>query len=439
MSRRNATASWHGYSHQSKVGILVSLREIRRLLIDEEPLDDWKIVFESAEDFDVINGSAIVSRHQVKAYKNGKYPNNYIDVLQEAYPELNGKLTRAAPGFQYRSEDSDGNIGDIVVSEDSRYLHTIVEVIGFDLSEIEFRKVVRGNVKYVENPNKVRLYPYTDRENFCRLSRLTETDIIKKYCVDEIREILTFKNSPFKNLSSFHEDKYLEIIDRLDSQIRKEHLSEQIGNPTLTFSKIFHIISDEEEYVRSNIQIMRESFIRHWDEYVEEKKNQITEEVLEINIKLLNEIYYFEDEKFLETIVHLNPHQGDVMTPDVLTTHLQSDSLKDIMYRCLSSITEASFDINYLGYKEGKYTLSLINREPGSVGEVIRKLKENKTYLKKIFERNYLINGQIDNERIINEIIDLSDGDVADNENHIMNPEMKFITVNNAIKKLNGG
>lgn len=435
MSSRNATASWHGYSHQSKVGILVSLREILRLLNNKEPLDNWKIIFESAEDFDLVNDLEVVSRHQVKAYKNGKYPNDYKDVLKDAYPEVDGKLTRAIPGFQYRSEDDDGNIGNIEVKEDSRYLHTITEVIGFGLSETEFRGIVPNGVKYVENPNKVRLYPYTDSENFCRLSKLAESDIIKKYCVNEIKEILIFKESPFKTMTDIHEGKFRRIIDQLDSQIRKEHLSKQIGNPTLAFSEILNIILDEEGYIESSQQLMRESLMRHWDEYVIEKGEQFDEEILKISNELIQEIYCLEDEAFLETIMHLNPDQGDLHTSYVLTTHLQANSLKDIMYQCLSSITKASFDISYLGYKEGKYTLSLINREPGSIGEVIQKLQENKSYLEKIYERNYLINGQFDNQKIINESITPSDSD----ENHIMNPEMKFITASNAVKKINGG
>src|SRR5699024_2294695 len=145
LMNRNATASWSGYSHQGKAGILVSLIQINNIIQKcddseiEHILNEWLIEYEGAEDFDIKHKETVISRHQVKAKSNGSYPNNYKDVLGVLkYQLINGYLKRINPGFQICDYDKDGNPREIEVDKESRFLHTITEVKGFDLNFIEF-------------------------------------------------------------------------------------------------------------------------------------------------------------------------------------------------------------------------------------------------------------------------------------------------------------
>lgn len=448
MSNRNATGSWHGYTHQSKVGVLLALRKIKELLEKDETLDNWIVEFESAEDIDIKHGAKVDSRHQVKAYKDGIYPNDYKDVLQEAYPINNGKMTKITQAFQYRAIKKDKSPGNIEVDENSRFLHTIVKVQGFGLTEEEFKKVVSSRANYISNPNKVQLYKYENDKYFCDFSKSDEPDKLEVYCIEEIKKILISVKSSFSKISYIHKNRFLYIVDALDNQVRSEHLKDPIGYPKLSFKEIFEILASCEDKERTNIQIMRQAFMNIWDDYVDELKldeSKPDKIIIDTTRSIIQEIYMLDDDKFKEFIIYLNPDQKSIENlaeDQILMTHMQSDSLKDVMYCCLFNITEQTFDKDYLGYKNGKYTLSLINREKAGIKSLIECLSRNSEYLNKIYERNYLINGQINNQKITQSMEEDKINSNWKNEkkkNHIMNPEMQFITAREAIKKINEG
>ena len=82
VDRRNAVSSWSGYNHQGKVGIFLAIRELKKLTDAREDYSKYKLIFEKngGEDVDICYSTAVVSRHQVKAKKDGKYPNDYANV-----------------------------------------------------------------------------------------------------------------------------------------------------------------------------------------------------------------------------------------------------------------------------------------------------------------------------------------------------------------------
>ncbi|HEL1198458.1 TPA: hypothetical protein TVL19_001682, partial [Streptococcus equi subsp. zooepidemicus] len=112
--KNNATSSWSGYNHQGQVGIFLALKELRVLLQKSKDYNDYSVEFEKedGEDVDIVQNNTVISRHQVKAKTTSKNLNAYKDVLERF------------------------NITD--VGEDSRYLHTIREVIGFGLPQSNF-------------------------------------------------------------------------------------------------------------------------------------------------------------------------------------------------------------------------------------------------------------------------------------------------------------
>lgn len=452
MSNRNATASWHGYSHQSKVGVLVALRKINELLIKKEPIDDWKIEYESAEDFDIKKGDVVDSRHQVKAYKKGNYPNAYEDVLANRYPVVNNERTIADKGFKYRVEYKDGTIGDIEVDKNSRYLHTIVNVQGFYLSKDKFKRKMHANAKYVENPNDIQLYQYSNNKTYCDLSEYNGNQILNNYCLKEIKDILKNNDLHLKVVEESHKTIFWVILDKLEDEITKNHLKSSTGSPTLPLEEIYNTVISLETEKRTNLQKGRAILLGIWSDYfsnLDNQSNQLTKNQLDnVNSAILN-IARLNDNKFEEFIMHLNPDQVHIKgfsDFQSLSALIQIDSLKDILYNCLYNIIRQHFDIDYLGYKKGKYTITLINRASSSIREVIRMLEKNNDYLQKIYERKYLINGQINNSEITNKITEVRSNNNSnwseekhEDITHIMNKEMQFITADEAINKINGG
>jgi|SRR5690625_313097 len=452
MSNRNATGSWHGYTHQSKVGILLALQKIKKLLNKEKSLESWIVEYESAEDIDIKHGIKVDTRHQVKTYRDGNYPNDYKDVLRETYPMIDGELTMEKKAFQYRSVNEDGSVGAIEVDENSRYLHTVVEVKGFELSKEEFAVEMPRNTKYIENPNKIKLYKYSDNVYYCDLAKSSGRDKLEEYCVKEVELILQKRDHILKEFREAHKTKLLNILDALDDEVRRERSKKPIGYPTLQLKEIYEILISTKSIERTNSQIMREGLFTVLDDYIDElqdKGTNFNQSEIKNVTSIITEIYRLDDKRFEELIIHLNPDKkgiGSFADFQVLIDYIQSDSLKDILYSCLFHITKQKFDLDYLGYQEDKYTLSLINRESAQVKTVIKKLAENNVYLNKIYERNYLINGHIDYQKITREIYKVKDKRDSnwknknyENKIHIMNSEMEFITAKNAIKKINEG
>ena len=53
--------------------VLVSLRELKKRIQEKaSDYEKYQIRYENAEDFDIVNDDKVISRHQVKAYKDGE-------------------------------------------------------------------------------------------------------------------------------------------------------------------------------------------------------------------------------------------------------------------------------------------------------------------------------------------------------------------------------
>lgn len=452
MDDRNATGSWSGYLHQGKVGLLIGLRKINELIEANKDLLDWVIEYESAEDIDIKYGEKVVSRHQVKAYKNAKYPNDYVDVLGILdYEMKDGKRVRTTKGFQIHGFDENGNALPLEVDEDSRYLHTITETLGFDLPKEEFEKLHK-RAKYIENPNNIKLYVYPDNNGYCEIS--CSSNKLMGFCEAEIKKILSSIDHIFKDAEGQHKNIFFALVNALDIEIRRNHIIGEGSYPVLKFSDIYRIITNTEEYKRSNIEFIRERFAESWNIFVDELNesgipyNCSQEEKI---LKTVDELYRLDDDHFVQFLKDINPNEntiGNIDTIKNVTDICKLDNLKDIFYYCLLYVTESEFIVNYIGYKEdGGYLLTLINRKPMIVKSVISNIISNSGISNEIFDRSYLINGQIDEIRfgsIIENTVTNSDMEnswkgLATEKDQFINPDMEFITLERATEKLNKG
>lgn len=171
---RNATASWSGYSHQGKIGILVALRKIREL--NRAGLDNYYIEYETQEDVKMVNDDNIIEVHQVKAQLNAHTIGTYTTALRN-FEACNGL----------------------------NCLHTICEITNWD------------ELTQAQNPRVVERYPYTNTRNYCTL------DHIESYVLAEIHAILVQIAHPQAENAAWQKDAYLECLGILDDCIRHEH------------------------------------------------------------------------------------------------------------------------------------------------------------------------------------------------------------------------
>ncbi|MGV8906436.1 MAG: ABC-three component system protein [Acetobacterium sp.] len=455
--QRNATASWNGYLHQGKVGIFLALQKIMSLMdINDQDLikelENWCIEFESAEDIDIKKNEKVVSRHQIKAYKDGKFPNDYKDVLGVLKYEIKGGKNRIIDkGFRICEFDLNGNSCGIEVDEKSRYLHTITETLGFDLTKVKFKKEYpRSN--FVDNPNKIQLFKYPNGKKHCNLS--TSSDELVEYSTDEIKKILNSKEHTFKDRKDCHKNILNHIISELDQEIRKNHILGGSLYPVLKFIDIYNIIMDKTEYSKTKINFIREKFSESWSCFIEELNESYIKYELDQVEKINNivaELYNLNDEEFIQFLKNINPDQKDFENNDeidYIPKLCKIDNLKDVFYNCLIEVKGEEFSASYIGYeKHGGYLLTAINRRKTIVKTIINTIYTNSGIINAIFDRSYLINGQIDSisfEDILTVTVPESSiennwGSRAIEANKFFNPKMKFISVENASKKLNEG
>lgn len=452
MSNRNATASWSGYLHQGKVGIFLALKQLRELVENDCDFKEWVVEFESAEDIDIKQGNKVISRHQVKAYKNAKYPNDYKEVLGVLkYECRQGKLKRVSSGFQTHSFDEKGTRIELEVDINSRYLHTITETYGFDLDKTEFtEKYKNHSVKpqFVANPNNIQLYCYPNNLKYCELSN--EKDFLLEFSEKEIKTIIDKSNKSFeKNYRQI----YYSLLYKLDTEIRNNHLYGNKKYPSISFNDIYSIINSKVEHTRENISLLRSRFAKQWQAFILELEkadipiNSNQESKVE---KIIAELYSLKDEKFLQMLRDLNPDKSEIGNLETIEQVLEfwdENSLKDIFYMCLLKVEKEEFDIRYFGYNiHGGYHLTVINRDEMMLKTVINSILSNSSLTEAIFKRKYIINKEFDDVAIAVEMEKYGEAnfDLKNNwgrkireDDHFLNPDISFITVKKAIKQLN--
>lgn len=464
MNKRNATASWSGYIHQGRVGILVALRELRLLLENnkKDELDGYILVYENAEDFDIQKNGCVVSRHQVKCKKEGNNLSDYKDVLsvqEKIYEDQQWKIIN--PGFQILEYKSDGSVSDPVIDDENRYLHTICEVRGFGLSEDEYEEWIRcnkisKNSKYCPNHNNLKLYEYEKNKFYCDL-KPHSSSLLRQYSIREIEEIIILesKNSPI-DISTMGE-RYDQIISKLDEKINFCHVSNNMDYPNIKFSDLLEFVLKRLDVEADILGVFRKLLSEYWEEY----KSQWIENLLDLpNItdkdferveSLLNELACYNDSQlneFIRKIQTVRNPQNDTLTISDLNSMCTETQLRQIFFKVLVSVETENFLLEQSIFNEdGGYVLSLIDNGKDDVKRTVCDIMKNRSLLKNVYEKEYLINENINDIPIFGMLDDPAICLQATNWGHnndilekkdFRKSQLRFINVPNAIEKLKG-
>lgn len=442
---RNATPSWSGYIHQGKVGFLVALRQLRECIENNiENLEDYAIRYENAEDFDIIVGddNQVLSRHQVKAYVNGKERENYSDLFNIQTRKFeDGKEKINVKGYQVHEFDGSGNVAREVVSKENIYLHVIVDVPDFNLSKDDYLKKYPSRTKYTDNISCVRLYKYNQANDlfYCPLSQEND-DTIKDYCIAEIKEILKLKGNSLNDSDSHLEQVYLRYVGSLlDHSIGEAH--SESGFPEISFGKIISII--EEEVPKDEVYEMKNNLIYRWEKYHCDYANDISEEDFKLMDEINNHLLSLTKDEFYEFVRMMLPHEN---SDENFLDLFRKAPIEDIFYVLLEKFKGFSFKAySYLDDNEKSYRTSLISIQdrPGRIAKIIQEIIDNSEFLKATFNHDFLINRDIDELHIWNKI-DEFDG-MLDNryreewstgvQHNIFKSNMEFISIKEAKEK----
>lgn len=354
MSKRNATASWSGYSHQGQIGLLIALREIRKFKEDNElsKLETHFLEYESKEDVAIYckegSDKKYTSIHQVKAYysEDSDKKHKYSKVLNNTF---------------------DGGC-------DNNFLHTAKEISDWETSS-------------VENSNEIKRYLYKDDVFHC------DTSMSKDYIVEEL------KAGCFKNGD---EGSAIMALNRLsynlDEKIRKEHQVQKRKedyNVVFSFQEIENIINTEDEVKSRNIFIARKLFYLAFQSALKDEGFD-AKQLKKIKKKILKSIYSLDDRGFLEFMKKLNL-DGEFSAHEEPHIYYNKPGLQDVFFYILNSIKklDPSNKDNSVVYKRDSdstdYILTSINQKSDKKG-IVKNIIKNAARMEILWENQQLIN-----------------------------------------------
>lgn len=409
--KNNATSSWSGYNHQGQVGIFLALKELNMLIQNDEDFRGYSVQFEKedGEDIDIVKGIEVISRHQVKAKKNKKNLNDYKDVLT---------------GFK-----EDG------VEENSRYLHTICDVIGFELSEEEFKELPY-KPKFIPNDKNVKLYEYPDGCKYCDLSNVSESKI-DSFCKEEIKSLLIAHSPSLKDDDEHIKETLFELKNLLCTKIREAHEAGGSANPVILFPEIYNIVTSTEKRERQSIRRAKGLFSLYWNESFDN----------DVDNTIINEILNLADDDFKNLLIDMHPDNSISKLQDLnnLDNLIDRGSIKYILYNFFRWYKKEKFILNNLYYQTNQesFRLSMIHQPKAAAGEVKNDIMKNIGFIRASFNTDYLINMNIEGKKFFEvQPIDeegkekLKSGLLGNEKDNIFSINLEYIDYEKTVLKL---
>lgn len=398
MSNRNATASWSGYSHQGKIGILIALKKLNELNLEID--QNYIIDYEQQEDVRLLidDASNILEVHQVKAYSNGKYISSYTSSLA-AFEACSGV----------------------------NYLHTICEVQNW------------SKLSKAQNMHGVLRYDYGNGDLFCSLS-----DIQDKI-FNEIHEILgKVKDLNYGN-TDYYTLAYDTLLGVLDNKLRLAH-NDMTLHPQISLSEILDFIINNVNQYGSRIFNYRKNFYKTFENYIYDlngSNQTIDENHLTKIRKKIEVIHSFDDKRFEQFLRNINPHTtgGYKISNSSHDEFFSSVSFSKVFLVVLQDVNNNEMNIGTNNipnfHKDNYYLLTTIDDTERRKPAHARRILDNKEVDFSEYETDYLITDSYSGK--VSEIAEsFMRNNSGDDAKKFTNPkEMSFISKLEAINHLN--
>ena len=429
MSSRNATASWSGYSHQGKVGILVALREMRRLIQADlqHEFDIHFVEYENNEDVAISRllpntQKTLLSVHQVKAYySDGHLINTYKSVFikkEQFKIDNNGNDILDDNNEKIEIDNYvDDQWGGI-----KNYLHTTMQINNWS---DEYFNGIGGN------PFSVERYPYSNDNLHCG------TEEISNYLIPELN------SQDFHNGNQGAANMALNRISfKLDEKIRSEHAdkkSKDLYDIKFSFQELLSIIYETNDVSLNNIFISRNLFYNEFINKVKTHANDEDNDHIELlKSSIIQKLYELNDSDFLSFLKNLNLNENS-QSLDNPHYNFNPNGLRQVFMKILLEVKNLlpkviENSVQYINTEDKlKYVLTAIISDEDEVKTVISVILENLKSQNILWEEHALINRNItanfsENIPKINNII-------MENEDGI--EEEKFMSFTSKSKLIN--
>lgn len=380
MCKRNATASWSGFSHQGQVGLLIAIRKLKETGVN---LATHFLEYEKREDFSICrreNGSEeYLSVHQVKAYyANGDKLNAYETVLKgeiEYLRDAKGKLIKDSANEKIP-------VGNPIPGDwcaNDNFLHTVLAIT--DWSDT--------NVAQIGNPNNVKRYEYSHGIFNC------DTVDIVSLIKSELATMLD--NNPGRI-----ELAHLKLTYRLDERIRSEHKKGEkaLFNITFSLQELSDIINDASEFQSYNIYAIRKSF---YEEFYDRLRsvNYDEEHIENVSKIIIDRIYRLDDNDFLAFLkrLHFDENPANLDAAHYL---FNQHGIRYVFFKSLLEILLILpiYEDHYVQYVKGghseKFLLTAITRRHGDEKVVVKNILCNTELQNILWDRHALINENLE-------------------------------------------
>ncbi len=396
---RNATASWSGYNHQGKVGLLVALRKINSLFGTNPDLAEYVMEDGVQEGVKIQHLNTVIEVHQVKALTDATTIGSYTEALTnfEECPHLN-------------------------------YLHSICEIHNW------------ANLTAAQNPKSVNRYPYTNVLNYCPL------DDIFHYLDAEIFSFLNNAEHPQSTNAGWRENCFQEFLATLDEKIRFEHANNaQVDyNISFTLEEIAEIMTNAPAKSKSKLWEIRKKIYNQYIRFIQDLEiNEIgpITPAHEYKIKeIIGQIYGLPDQQFVRFLCNINPHSsGKEKFESCVTTDnfFSEDTFYGTFLQTLISITATDYLLDPNAVPSYFKTVSYLVTS-------IQSIENNKKFHAMEILDNPVVNfAGYENDYIINQNYNGSLRDAAQRliptnpTRFLSKKDMKFISVNGAVLILN--
>jgi hypothetical protein len=363
---KNATSIWSGYTHQGKVGLIVALQEIKRLAESTpaeslaDTLGKWQLVYESAEDFDILNGTNTVwSRHQVKAWTNKNKQSDYSKVLKEKKP---GQL-----GFNTNS-----------VRQGFCYLHVIENITDWADDG-------------TSNPQSIKLYKYpTTNKLYCDFSPAEDVNDVLLEMYEPLIKSIT-------NTDDTHivRSLWASLEHILDEKIRTAHRSGSSAKPDFTFLEIYTFLCGNNPITASYCHQVKKRLIKFWERHEKLRASTGTEfdEKWDKARKLLEDLCALDTAAFIKAVRIMYPNEAEG------EFHPESTGMRQVVYRAFEEIEkELSLEDMSYGAEDIFVLTALSDPEMGEIyaEEICTNIIKNPNFAGQLFVESKLITSTLD-------------------------------------------
>ncbi|TDQ79084.1 ABC-three component system protein [Sphingobacterium yanglingense] len=395
MSSRNATASWSGYAHQGKIGLLVALRQMKS--VNFQNLGQYRLELETREDVKLAHGTTILEVHQVKAYASKSTIGSYTSALA---------AFEACPG--------------------ANYLHTICEITNW------------ADLTPAQNPYNVLRYPYRATQSFCSLND------IDNLIVDEIKTVLTSLNHAEAANAGWCLGCFQEYLALLDERIRIEHATKDQAdyNVGFTLDEIQAFIVTPSAKRHAKICAIRRELYREYLNFInllDDNGITITKEHETTVSDLIRQICLLNDnqlESFLCKLFPATTHGKSLGNCELTHDFFVPDDFSSTFLLTVIQIHTVPLileDDTFPHYKTEKNFLAtaLAKREIKKGEAAIGILTNDKLNVER-YETDYIIN-----EHLSGKLCEIANKQIPRTGTFMDEKELEFITREDAVNKLN--